>query len=126
MKIKDAARLDHGAILYVEEGDIKQQKLEEFNWHKEFVRDQEKLKLMFHDPVSDPDADIFSLQVEMKKSNTLLELKQRIGELLNMNPSDFVLKRYRQQREFKNLNSTLVELGLTSGALIKVEKGTPH
>ena len=81
---------------------------------------------MFHDPINDPNADVFSLQVEMKTSNTLLELKQRIGELLNMNPSDFVLKRYRQQREFKNFNSTLVELGLTNGALIKVEKGTPH
>ena len=29
----DAARLDHGTILYVEEGDIKNKKLEDFNWH---------------------------------------------------------------------------------------------
>lgn len=50
---------------------------------------------MFHDPVTDPEADVFNLQVEMKKSNTLLELKQRIGELLNTSPSEFVLKRYR-------------------------------
>ena len=29
-------------------------------------------------------------------------------------------------REFKNLNSKLIELGLNTGALLKVERGTPH
>ena len=43
-----------------------------------------------------------------------------------MQPSEFVVKRNMVQREFKNMNSRLVELGLNSGALIKVEKGKPH
>ena len=50
---------------------------------------------MFHDPINDPDADVFNFQIDMKKSDTLLELKQRIGEQLHMSPSEFVLKRYR-------------------------------
>jgi len=31
-KIEDASKLDHGAILYVEEGDPKS-KFEDFKWH---------------------------------------------------------------------------------------------
>lgn len=58
MKIEDAAKLDHGTILYVEEGEPKQ-KLDMFNWHKEFVKEQERLKILFHDPVKDPEADVF-------------------------------------------------------------------
>jgi len=60
MKFEDAARVDHGCILYVEEADPKQ-KLDDFNWHKEFVKDQEKLKILFHDPINDPEALVFSL-----------------------------------------------------------------
>ncbi|CDW83714.1 ubiquitin carboxyl-terminal hydrolase family protein [Stylonychia lemnae] len=125
MTIENGAKLDHGCIMYVEEGDPKQ-KLDDFNWHKEFVKDQEQLKILFHDPINDPDANVFSFQIFMKKSNTLLELKQRISELIGLSTSEFVLKKYRQQREFKNLNSTLVQLGLQSGSLVKVEKGKPH
>jgi Fe2+ transport system protein FeoA len=62
----------------------------------------------------------------MRKDNTLLELKQRIAEFINMNPSEFVLKRNMVQREFKNLASKLSELGLNSGAVLKVERGRPH
>lgn len=62
----------------------------------------------------------------MSKQDTLLDLKKRVGEQFGLNTNEFVLKRYNIQREFKNLNSKLYEFGLTSGALIKVERGKPH
>jgi hypothetical protein len=62
----------------------------------------------------------------MRKDNTLFELKQKVSEMVNINPNEFVLKRYHMQREFKNMNSKLSELGLTNGGLIKIEKGKPH
>ena len=79
-----------------------------------------------NDPLTDPNADVFSIKIEMKKYSTLLELKQRVSQEVGIPPNEFVLKRYNIPKEFKNLNSKLIELGLNSGALVKVEKGTPH
>lgn len=62
----------------------------------------------------------------MRKDNTLLELKQKIGELVDLNPGDFVLKRYLVHKEYKNMSAKLSELGLSNGNLIKIERGTPH
>lgn len=124
-RIEDAARLDHGAILYVEEGDPKGQ-LESYKWHQEFTKDQDRLIFHVNDPLVDPNAEIFSIKIEMRKDNTLLDLKQRISEIIHLNVNDFVVKRNMVQREFKNMNSKLFELGLNSGALLKVEKGKPH
>jgi hypothetical protein len=36
--IDEASRLDHGSLLYVEEGDSKA-RLETFKWHLEFTKD---------------------------------------------------------------------------------------
>jgi hypothetical protein len=62
----------------------------------------------------------------MKKSNTLLELKQTIGEKLGLGINEFVVKRNNIHRELKNMSAKLLELGLYNGCLVKVEKGTPH
>jgi hypothetical protein len=62
----------------------------------------------------------------MRKDNTLLDLKKRVSELIGLSINEFVLKRNMVQREFKNMTSKLIELGLNTGALIKVEKGKPH
>lgn len=123
--IDDASRLDHGAFLFIEEGDPKA-KLETFKWHLEFTKDQDRLQLVFNDPVNDPDAQVFGLKIEVRRDNTLLELKQIIAEMVKLDPSEFIVKRYMVQREFKNMGSKLSELGLTNGNLIKVERGRPH
>jgi hypothetical protein len=49
-----------------------------------------------------------------------------VSEAVGLQPNEFVLKRYNIQREFKNLNSKLIELGLNTGSLLKVELGKPH
>ena len=79
-----------------------------------------------NNPINDPNADVFNIKIEMKKNSTLLELKQRVSFEIGLQPNEFVLKRYMVAREFKNLNSKLIELGLNTGALVKVERGTPH
>ena len=123
--IEEASRLDHSQILFVEEGNPKD-KLEAFKWHQEFTSDQDRLSLLLNDPSTDPEATIFSLKVEVRKDNTLGELKQIVSDLIKVPTAEFVLKRYMVQREFKNMSAKLSELGLTNGNLIKIEKGKPH
>ena len=69
---------------------------------------------------------MFSIKIEVRKDNTLSELKQIVSENVKLQPAEFVLKRYMVQREYKNMSAKLSELGLTNGNLIKVEKGKPH
>jgi hypothetical protein len=124
--IEEASRLDHGQLLYIEEGDPKTGKLDTFNWHLEFTKDQGRLSLLLNDPLKDPDAHVFSIKIEVRKDNTLSELKQIVSEHVKLPPAEFVLKRYMVQREYKNMSAKLSELGLTNGNLIKVERGKPH
>ena len=124
-KIEEASKLDHGTILYVEEGNQKQQ-FDTLLWNQEFKREEDKIILNLNNPINDPNADVFNIKIEMKKNSTLLELKQRVSFEIGLQPNEFVLKRYMVAREFKNLNSKLIELGLNTGALVKVERGTPH
>jgi len=84
------------------------------------------LSLLLNDPNIDPEGTVFSLKVEVRKENTLSELKQIVSDLINIPTAEFVLKRYMVQREFKNMNAKLSELGLSNGNLIKIEKGKPH
>lgn len=123
--IEEASRLDHGQVLFVEEGEPKG-KLETFKWHQEFTKDQDRLSLLLNDPNTDPEATVFSIKIEVRKDNTLSELKQIVSEHVKLQPSEFVLKRYMVQREYKQMSAKLSELGLSNGNLIKVEKGKPH
>ena len=81
---------------------------------------------MFNDPIKDPDAQVFSHKIKLRKDNTLKDLKDAISEIVGLKPSEFVVKRYSASREFKNMESKLYELGLTTGNLLKVDKGSPH
>jgi Fe2+ transport system protein FeoA len=62
----------------------------------------------------------------MKKSNTLLEFKQKVASMFNLNIHEFTVKRNMVNRELKNLNAKLSEIGLTGGANVKIEKGKAH
>lgn len=79
-----------------------------------------------NDPELDPKAEVFDLRAHMKKSSTLLELKLKVSELTGLSTNEFILKRNAQSRELKDLKATLSSLGLYSGALVVVVKGTPH
>lgn len=61
-------------MLYVEEADPKG-KLADFKWDQEFAKDRERLTLNLNDPNLDPDGNVYSVKIEVRKDNTLLELK---------------------------------------------------
>jgi hypothetical protein len=92
-KIEDSFKLEQGVILYIEEGDIKD-KMESFKWNQEFMKELDKLVLNINDPTVDPTGSVFAVRLEMKKHNTLLELKERIGEMFNLKIGDFAIKRF--------------------------------
>ena len=62
----------------------------------------------------------------MRKSNTFLELKKKIGEILNLDVNQFSVRRYMVSRELKKLDAKLTELGLINGANLRIELGKPH
>jgi hypothetical protein len=84
--------VDDDTILFIETGDTKD-KNENFKWHKEFNKEYEKLYLLINDPLKDPEAKIFNTKVEIKRSNTLLELKEKIGDMFGLSTSEIVVKR---------------------------------
>lgn len=72
-KIMDAStkQLDHGAILYVEESDNPKGQLDSFKWHQEFTKEQDKIVIFINNPDIDPNGEVFTIKLEMKKHNTL-------------------------------------------------------
>lgn len=58
-------------------------------FHKEF----DKLTLNFNHPVNDSKAIEYKLEVEVKRSMTVGDLKQQLGSLLTLNPMEIILKR---------------------------------
>ncbi len=92
-KIEDSFKLEQGVILYIEEGDIKD-KIETHKWNQEFMKELDKIVLNINDPTVDPLGSVFAVRLEMRKHNTLLELKEKIGEMFNMKIGDFAVKRF--------------------------------
>ena len=68
------------------------------------MREMDRVNLNVNDPRGDPDGMVFAYKVEMKKHSTLLELKQKIGEMFDLKISEFTVKRNMVQRELKNLD----------------------
>ena len=62
----------------------------------------------------------------MSKNDTIGDLKVRIGEVLGISTQEFIIKRNPVARELKNLKDKLLQAGVSSGSLIKVELGKPH
>lgn len=73
--IEEVSKFDHGTMLFIEEGDAKKGKLEEYKWYQEFTKDSERLILNLNNPLEDPEALVFAIKVEMKRDNTVLDLK---------------------------------------------------
>jgi hypothetical protein len=59
----------------------------------------------------------------MNKTKTLADLKNKISSEINVSPEYFNIKRMGVVKELKEMTLTLVQLGLTDKALLKVETG---
>lgn len=87
------------------------------------MKEQDKITFNINDPAIDPTGSVFTIKLEMFKSNTLLELKQQIGSILDLDINQFTVRRYMVQRELKKLDAKLNELGLINGANLRIELG---
>lgn len=90
------------------------------------MKELDKITLNINDPTLDPTGSVFAVRLEMKKHNTLLELKEKIGEMFNLKISDFAVKRFMVNRELKNLDAKLSEMGFSNNSNIQVIPGKAH
>ena len=90
------------------------------------MKELDKIVLNINDPRIDPLGNVFAVRIEMRKHNTLLELKEKVGEMFDLKISEFTVKRYMVSRELKNLDSKLSELGLSNHCNVRIEIGKAH
>ncbi len=97
------------------------------HWQSEFDRESNKLTIKFNNPLAPSKSDIeynFNLSIDSRES--LGQLKNRMMEILNINPDEFILKRGgKMGMELKDLNSTISGQHFVNGSSIFIEKGTP-
>lgn len=117
--MSECSKFDHGTILYVEEGDPKAS-FDSFNWKKEISEEIEKMTLNFNDPETDPEGVAFTMKIAVKRTDTVQKLKDAISYRTGLPTNAFYLVRSTTSREIKELNKTLVFVGLQNGALIKI------
>jgi len=119
--ICESGKLEHGVTLFVEENDPKSD-FNLFKWKLEFEKASEKISISLND-INNPDSMDFPLKVSVDRSDTIKQLKQVISQRISLDPSEFYLVRNSTSQEIKELNKTLVSLGLVNGAMIKIVKG---
>jgi len=124
-KIEEACKFDHGTILYIEEGDLAG-KMEQLQWYQEFMKEMDKIHLNINDPREDPFGTVFAVRIEMRKHNTLHQLKEKIGSMFDLKIHEFTVKRFTMNRELKDLSKKLSELGITNNCNVKIEIGKAH
>lgn len=113
--------------IYVEEGYVTTDKSDKTAWHREFNKSLDNITLLLNNP-SDISEDVkFTIRVQVKKSNTFSELREKVAEQLgNVKSDNLILRKNGHKGELKGSTSKLSELGLIDGDLIRVELGTPN
>ena len=115
---------DQGHFIFAEDNDPKTQ-FNEFHWYKALMSDNDLFKLYINTSHFLGDGDNV-LTIKIKKDQTLDTLKNKISKKLGIKSDEFNVKRQNVVKEFKDLSLTMVNLGITSGALLKIERGKPH
>ena len=78
-----------------------------------------------NDPKNDPDGVDFNIKISIKKSDPIRKFKEQIGSRFGLEMNEFYLKRNTNDKEIKEMSSTLAAAGFTSHSNIKVVMGTP-
>ena len=98
------------------------------HWQSEFDRESNKLTIKFNSPSeqsSKPEVE-YSYNLTIDSRSSLNELKNRMLEILSLNPDDYILKRGgKLGMELKDLNSTIASQHFVNGSSVYIEKGTP-
>ena len=84
------------------------------------------MTLSMNDPHSDPEAMRFDVRVSLPRTNTVKQLKEIIAKRMQLSINEFYLIRSANDKEIKELNKTLVFIGLSDHSQIKIVIGKPE
>ena len=122
--ISEVSKLDHGKVLYCELG-AHGSKLDEYAWHREFAEEAERISISVNDVANDLEGLKYNIKISMKRTDPIRVLKEQIGRRFNLELNEFYLVRHSNDKEIKEMSTTLAAAGLTSHAMVKVVLGTP-
>jgi len=121
-----ALRIFNGLNLYVEEG--VRQEGESTKWDKEFESEKHRCTIKFNNPAKDMEGQspIYENEIIVDNRMGLLELKQLIGEYLNIDIDTFIMKRNgKLGTELRDLKNKLVDYNITGYVSIYLQLGVP-
>ena len=119
--ISQCSKFEHGLTLFIEENDNKAD-FNSFKWKIEFEKATDKITVNLND-IFNPDSMEFSMKVSMDRNDTVKQLKRAIASRIGLEVTEFHLVRDSTSQEIKDVNKSLVSLGLVNGAMIKIVKG---
>jgi len=119
-------RIFNGLNLYVEQGVRKEG--ESTKWDKEFESEKHRCTIKFNNPAKDMEGQspIYENEIIVDNRMGLLELKQLIGEYLNIDIDTFIMKRNgKLGTELRDLKNKLVDYNITGYVSIYLHLGVP-
>ena len=123
--IGDVSKLDHGKVLYCEHGEHGAN-LREYQWHKEFAEEAERVSISVNDISNDLEGLKYTIKISLRRSDPIRKLKEEIGKRFSLEMHEFYLVRHSNDKEIREMSTTLSAAGLASShTMIKVVLGTP-
>ena len=112
------SKLTHGHCVFVEDNKEKRP-YDQLRWYKAMKNEENIFKLFINFGDS-------SFNVNIQKTKTLGELKDKIGAEIGVPPNQFNIKRQGVVKEMKDTSLNLMRHGITNKAILKVEAGPQH
>ena len=111
--IGECSKLDHGKVLFCEEGEHGAP-FNSYHWHQEFAAEAERVSISINDVANDLEGVHFNIKISLKKSDPIRRLKEEVGKRFNLEMNEFYLVRNSNDKEIKDLDTSLTNAGLTS------------
>lgn len=112
------SKLTHAHCVFVEDNQEKKA-FDKLNWYKSMMNETNIFKFFINFGES-------SFAVNINRAKTLGDLKKKIGAEIGLTSDEFNIKRQGVVTVMKDTSLTLLQLGLTNKAIIKVERGSQH
>ena len=112
------SKLTHAHCVFVEDNKAKRP-YDQLRWYKAMKNEENIFKLFVNFGEN-------SFSVNIQKTKTLGELKDKIGGEIGVPSSQFNIKRQGVVKEMKDTTFNLLRHGITNKAILKVEAGAQH
>ena len=122
--IHEVSKFVHGKVLYCEHGEHGA-RFDSYHWHQEFAAEAERVTISVNDVANDLDGLLFNIKISMRKTDPVRKLKEEVARRFNLELNEFYLVRNSNDKEIKEMSTSLSSAGLTSHAMIKVVLGAP-